>query len=72
MHENHQNHSALLVLDEVQKIPHWSEKIKELWDADTFKDVKLKVILLGSSPLLIQNGIPLEEFISTDLSRWLE
>jgi len=55
--ENTESHCALLVLDEVQKIPNWSEKVKELWDADTFKDVQLKVIILGSSPLLIQKGL---------------
>lgn len=28
-------HGAVLVLDEVQKIPNWSESIKRLWDEDT-------------------------------------
>lgn len=55
--ENKQTHCALLVLDEVQKIPNWSDKIKELWDEDTFHDMQLKVVLLGSSPLLIQVGL---------------
>jgi uncharacterized protein len=48
---------ALLVLDEVQKISHWSEVIKTLWDEDSFKDNQLQVILLGSSPLLMQKGL---------------
>lgn len=47
----------LLVLDEIQKVPHWSEKIKQLWDQDTFNGINLKVIILGSSPLLIQKGL---------------
>jgi predicted AAA+ superfamily ATPase len=48
---------ALLVLDEVQKVPGWSEVVKRLWDEDTAKDVSLKCVLLGSSPLLVQRGL---------------
>lgn len=48
---------ALLVLDEVQKIPDWSQTVKRLWDADTAGRVPLKVVLLGSAPLLIQSGL---------------
>lgn len=48
---------ALLVLDEIQKISGWSEAVKRLWDADTRHHVPLKVILLGSAPLLIQRGL---------------
>lgn len=48
---------ALLVLDEIQKVPEWSSVVKMLWDGDTHSDVNLKVILLGSSPLLIQSGL---------------
>ena len=48
---------AILVLDEVQKIPGWSEAVKRLWDEDTRKKITLKVVLLGSSPLLIQRGL---------------
>jgi len=48
---------AVLVLDEVQKIPHWSEAVKRLWDEDTRKRVPLKVVLLGSAPLLIARGL---------------
>jgi len=48
---------ALLVLDEVQKIPGWSEVVKRLWDEDTAKGVSLKCVLLGSSPLLVQRGL---------------
>jgi predicted AAA+ superfamily ATPase len=48
---------AILVLDEVQKIPAWSEAVKRLWDEDTRREVALKVVLLGSSPLLIQRGL---------------
>ena len=49
---------ALLVLDEVQKVSGWSEVIKRLWDEDTAAGVSLKVLLLGSSPLLMERGLP--------------
>jgi predicted AAA+ superfamily ATPase len=48
---------ALLVLDEIQKIPDWPSLVKLLWDADTHAGVPLRVVLLGSSPLLIQSGL---------------
>jgi len=48
---------ALLVLDEVQKVSGWSEVIKRLWDEDTVAGVTLKVLLLGSSPLLMERGL---------------
>ena len=47
----------LLVIDEIQKIPNWSEAIKQLWDEDSRKGLNLKIILLGSSRLLIQDGL---------------
>jgi predicted AAA+ superfamily ATPase len=49
--------SGILVLDEVQKIDGWSETVKRLWDEDKRKKVALKVVLLGSAPLLIQRGL---------------
>ncbi len=51
------NQSALLIVDEVQKIPGWSETVKRLWDQDSFKEQPLHVLLLGSSPLLIGKGL---------------
>ena len=48
---------ALLVLDEVQKVSGWSEVIKRLWDEDTAAGLSLKVLLLGSSPLLMERGL---------------
>ena len=45
----------LLVIDEVQKIDNWSEVVK--WDADSRKRINLKVVLLGSSRLLLKRGI---------------
>ena len=48
---------SLLVLDEIHKIPGWSEAVKRLWDEDKFKDRSIYVILLGSAPLLVQKGL---------------
>lgn len=48
---------AILVLDEVQKIPNWSETAKRLWDEDTRTRLPLHVIVLGSAPLLIARGL---------------
>jgi hypothetical protein len=48
---------AVLVLDEIQKIPGWSESVKRLWDEDTRARRRLKVILLGSAPPLVQRGL---------------
>lgn len=48
---------AVLVLDEIQKIPSWSETVKRLWDEDTRKKQPLKVVLLGSAPLLMAQGL---------------
>ena len=47
----------LLVIDEIQKIDNWSEVVKQQWDKDTREGVHIKVILLGSSRLLIQKGL---------------
>ena len=49
--------TAFLVLDEIQKIPGWSETVKRLWDEDTRENLGLHVVLLGSSPLLVQQGL---------------
>lgn len=56
LHEG-QGHGSLLILDEIQKIPGWSETVKRLWDEDTGSKLALHVILLGSSPLLVQRGL---------------
>lgn len=47
----------LLVIDEIQKIKHWSEAVKEEWDWDCSNHLPLKVILLGSSRLMLQSGL---------------
>ena len=48
---------AVLVIDEIQKIPGWSEAVKRLWGEDTRARRPLKVVLLGSAPLLIARGL---------------
>lgn len=48
---------GLLVLDEIQKIPGWSDVVKYLWDQDTANKRELHVLILGSSPLLVQQGL---------------
>jgi predicted AAA+ superfamily ATPase len=50
-------HGALLVLDEVQKVTAWSEIIKRLWDEDSAAGRSVRVVLLGSAPLLVQRGL---------------
>ncbi len=46
-----------LAIDEIQKIPNWSETVKANWDADTRSNTPIKVVLLGSSRLLLQQGL---------------
>ncbi|HBF12215.1 MAG TPA: AAA family ATPase [Deltaproteobacteria bacterium] len=46
-----------LVLDEVQKIPRWSEVVKKMWDEDKRNQTMLRVCLLGSSAILIEKGL---------------
>jgi predicted AAA+ superfamily ATPase len=48
---------AVLALDEIQKIPDWSETVKRLWDEDTRTRRPVKVVLLGSAPLLVARGM---------------
>ena len=47
----------ILVIDEIHKIKNWSETVKKEWDADTFNDLELRVVILGSSRLLIRDGL---------------
>jgi predicted AAA+ superfamily ATPase len=47
----------ILVLDEIQKVSGWSEEVKHLWDEDSRIGRKIKVVLLGSSALLMQKGL---------------
>ena len=47
----------VFAIDEIQKIPNWSETVKGLWDADRAHRCPLHVIILGSAPLLMQSGL---------------
>jgi predicted AAA+ superfamily ATPase len=49
--------NAVIILDEVQKVPNWSEAVKKLWDLEKTRTGRLSVVLLGSSPLLMQAGL---------------
>ena len=48
---------TVLVLDEIQKAVGWSESVKRLWDEDTRAKRPVKVVLLGSAPLLVEQGL---------------
>ena len=55
--ENQSLEEIILVIDEIQKISNWSEAVKKEWDADTFNDCNIKVLLLGSSRMLLEKGL---------------
>lgn len=48
---------VVLVLDEIQKVAHWSGEVKRLWEEDNRLGNNIHVALLGSSSLLIQKGL---------------
>jgi predicted AAA+ superfamily ATPase len=47
---------VLLILDELQKVRGWSETLKLLWDNRT-GGPEIRVLILGSSALLMQEGL---------------
>jgi len=47
---------TLLIIDEIQKIPEWSQTVKRLFDEDRAAR-RLKVVLLGSASLMLQKGL---------------
>ena len=49
--------SAVLVIDEIQKIANWSEAVKKEWDEDSFNDCDIRVLLLGSSRVMLEKGL---------------
>lgn len=55
--ESKEQESIILVIDEIQKIANWSEVVKKEWDDDTFYDRNIKVLLLGSSRVLLEKGL---------------
>ncbi len=73
LNSNAESQDFLLVIDEIQKIDNWSEIVKKLWDEDTKNKLRLKVILLGSSRLLLQQGLTESlagRFESTYVAHW--
>ena len=64
---------SILVLDEVQKVAGWSETVKRLWDEDSRRSIPLRVVVLGSSPLLVGRGLTESlagRFETVRLSHW--
>lgn len=51
------NSDVVLAIDEIQKISNWSEAVKKEWDADSWENRPIKVVLLGSSRALIMSGL---------------
>ena len=47
----------VLAIDEIQRLPQWSSIVKGLWDRTLALGVRMHVLLLGSSPLLMQQGL---------------
>ncbi|GHB45149.1 ATP-binding protein [Mongoliitalea lutea] len=63
----------LLVIDEVQKIHNWSEQVKAEWDKDSLEERDIRVVLLGSSRLMLQQGLTESlagRFEATYLGHW--
>src|SRR3990167_560167 len=57
LQNNNSQKPVLLILDEIQKIEKWSDVVKAEWDADTRFKRNVHLIILGSAPLLIQQGL---------------
>lgn len=51
------NHEIVLVIDEIQKIPNWTEVVKCEWDRDSWKKLQIKLLLVGSSRALVMDGL---------------
>jgi uncharacterized protein len=65
--------ACVLVLDEVQKLPGWTEEVKRLWDEDTAAGRDVRAVVLGSAPLLISRGLSESmagRFKMTRLAHW--
>lgn len=57
LYDQSESKDFIFIIDEIQKIQNWSEEIKKFWDEDTRKKINIKLIMLGSSSLLIQKGL---------------
>ena len=49
--------TVVLAVDEIQKVPHWSAVVKALYDADRRNNIPVRIILSGSSSLLLHKGL---------------
>ncbi len=49
--------TAILALDEVHRVPGWADRIKALWDEDSCSAANVRVVLVGSSPWLLHQGL---------------
>jgi predicted AAA+ superfamily ATPase len=47
----------VLVLDEIQHVEQWSTAVKGVWDAGKARGTGAHLVLLGSAPLLVQQGL---------------
>ena len=68
-----QHGEALVVVDEIQKISNWSERVKSLWDEDKKTGMNVKVVLSGSSRLMLMKGLSeslLGRFELIPVSHW--
>ena len=52
-----QSRGLVLILDEIQTIPRWSNVVKGLWDGDRRSRRPLKTVILGSAPWSLLTGL---------------
>ena len=48
---------VVLVFDEIQRAPDWSLAVKGLWDQDRRRGDRVRAVVLGSAPMLMQQGL---------------
>ena len=63
----------VLILDEIQIIPRWSNIVKGLWDTDRREGYPLRVVILGSAPwrlMIGQNESLAGRFDSHRVTHW--
>lgn len=56
-HHDGQAPHFVLVIDEVQRVSGWPALVKGLWDNSTATGIPMHVVLLGSAPMLVQQGL---------------
>ncbi|MBQ3658375.1 MAG: ATP-binding protein [Bacteroidales bacterium] len=63
----------IIVIDEIQKINDWSSVVKKEWDYDTFNDLNIKAVMLGSSRVMLEKGLSesmMGRFEEIRMSHW--